>query len=125
MLPQSLAPLAANLLRLSFNEVEMTKERDNVFNVVSIILGIFAWLFAGFAIAASRTATAHKNTLVSFSLCETSLVFQLSEINRRVILEDYSAIEDTIQAVIIASVVLVAVTIVLNIIALKNNRTER
>ena len=90
-----------------------------MYNVVSIILGICAWLFAGFAIAASRTATAHKNTLISFSLCVISIVFQLLEINRRVLLGDFSAIKDTIQAVIIASVVLVVVTVVLNIIALK------
>ena len=89
-------------------------------NVVSIILGIWAWLFAGFAIATSKTPKAHKNTLVSFSFCVSSLVFQLLEIKRRVFLGDFSAIEDTIQAVIIASVVLVVVTVVLNIIALKN-----
>ena len=96
-----------------------------MFNVLSIILGICAWLFAGFAIVASRTATAHKNTLVSFGLCGISIVFQLFEINRRVLIGDFSAIEDTIQAVIIASVVLIAVTVILNVIALKNNRTER
>ena len=96
-----------------------------MFNMVSIILGICAWLFAGFAIATSRTATAHKNTLISFSLCVISILFQLFEINRRVLLGDFSAIEDTIQAVIIASVVLIAVTVILNVIALKSSRTER
>ena len=91
-----------------------------MFNIASIISGVSAWLFAGFAIASSRTATAHKNTLVSFSLCVISIIFQLFEINRRVILGDFSAIEDTIQAVIIASVVLIAVTVILNVIALKH-----
>ena len=106
-------------------KTEETKEWNNVFNIASIISGICAWLFAGLAIAASRTVTAHKNTLVIFSLCVISIVFQLLEINRRVLLDDFSAIEDTIQAVIIASVVLIAVTVILNIIALKSNRTER
>ena len=42
---------------------------------------------------------------------------ELFEISRRVNLGDYAAIEDTIRAVIIASIVLVVVTIVLNIVA--------
>ena len=53
-----------------------------------------------------------------FFLSTISLVFQLFEINRRVILGDYAAIEDTIRAILIASVVLVSVTIILNLVAL-------
>ena len=89
-----------------------------MFNLTSIILGICAWLFAGFAILTSKTAKAHKNTLVSFSLCVISVIFQLLEINRRVLLGDFSAIEDTIRAIIIASVVLAMGTVILNGIAL-------
>ena len=47
---------------------------------------------------------------------------QLFEISRRVNLGDYAAIEDTIRAVIIASIVLVVVTIILNIVALVKSK---
>ena len=86
-------------------------------NVGSIILGVCAWLFGGLAITTRKALTSHRNTLVSFSLCVLSLVCQLFEINRRVLLGDYAAIEDTIQAILIASVVLVAISFILNLVA--------
>ena len=87
-------------------------------NIGSLILGACAWLFAGMAITTQKAFTSHRNTLASFSLCAISLVFQLFEINRRVLLGDYAAIEDTIRAILIASVALVSVTIILNLIAI-------
>lgn len=87
-------------------------------NIGSLILGVCAWLFAGLAIATPKAFTSHRNTIVSFCLSAISLVFQLFEINRRVLLGDYAAIEDTIRAILIASVVLVSVTIILNLVAL-------
>ena len=87
-------------------------------NIGSLILGACAWLFAVFAIATSKAFISYRNTSVSFSLCVISIVFQLFEVNRRVLLGDYAAIEDTIRAVLIASVALVLITIILNLIAL-------
>ena len=87
-------------------------------NIGSLILGACAWLFAGLAITTSKAFTSHRNTLVSFSLCVISLVCQLFEINRRVLLGDYAAIEDTIRAVLIASITLVSITTILNLVAL-------
>ena len=87
-------------------------------NIGSLVLGVCAWVFAGLAIWAPKACSSHRNTLVSFSLCAAALVLQLVEINRRVLLADYAAIADTIRAVVIASVVLVAVTMILNLVAL-------
>lgn len=84
-------------------------------NIGSLVCGVCAWLFAGMAISASKAS--HRNTLVSFSLCAVSLVLQLCEICRRVFLGDYAGIEDTVQAVLLASAALASVTIVLNLIA--------
>ena len=86
-------------------------------NIGSFILGACAWLVAGLAITSNAFAS-HRNTLVSFSLCVSSIVLQLFEINRRVLLGDYAAIEDTICAILIASVTLVFITIILNMVAL-------
>lgn len=87
-------------------------------NIGSLILGVCAWLFGGLAIGTPNAFSSHRNTLVSFGLCAVSLVLQLMEVNRRVFLGDYAAIEDTIRAVVIASVALVAITIILNLVAL-------
>ena len=87
-------------------------------NIGSLILGACAWLFAGLAISTPTAFASHRNTLASFTLCAISLVFQLFEINRRVLLVDYGAIEDTIRAVLIASVSLVSVTVILNLFAI-------
>ena len=85
-------------------------------NIISLIFGICAWGVA--VVAILKPTVSHKSTILSFSLCALSLVAQLFEISRRVNLGDYAAIEDTIRAIIIASIVLVIVTIILNIIAL-------
>ena len=87
-------------------------------NIASLIFGACAWIFAGGAILSPKASASHRNTFTSFSLCVMSLIFQLFEINRRVLLGDYVAIEDTIRAVLIASVALTSVTIMLNVIAI-------
>ena len=89
-------------------------------NIISLVLGIGAWGVAAAAI--SKPAKSHISTVLSFALCAISLVVELFEISRRVNLGDYAAIEDTIRAVIIASIVLVVVTIILNIVAYVCNR---
>lgn len=89
-----------------------------MFNIGSLILGACAWLFGGLAIGTPNAFSSHRNTLVSFGLCTVSLVFQLLEVNRRVIIGDYAAIDDTIRVVVIASVALVVITIILNVVAL-------
>lgn len=89
-----------------------------LFNIASLVLGICAWIFAFLAIITSKAVTAHRNTALSFSSCVLALVFQLLEINRRVSIGDYSAIEDTIEAVVTETVVLSVVTVVLNVVAL-------
>ena len=88
-----------------------------MFNIGSFILGTCAWLFAGFAISTSKAVISHRNTLASFCFCVISLVLQFFEVNRRVLLDDYAAIEDTIGAVLVASVAMVVITIILNLIA--------
>ena len=85
-------------------------------NIISLVFDISAWAVAAFAIV--KPAYFHKSIVLSFALCAFSLVVQLFEISRRVNLGDYAAIEDTIRAVIIASIVLVVITIILNITAL-------
>ena len=72
-------------------------------NIGSLVLGVGAWILGAFAIANSKTISSYRNTILSFVFCGSALVMQMFEINRRVLLGDYAAIEDTIRAVLIAS----------------------
>lgn len=89
-------------------------------NIISLIFSMGAWVVAAIAIA--KPAYYNKSVILSFALCTFSLISEFFEISRRVNLGDYAAIEDTIRAVIIASIVLVVVTIILNIVALVKSK---
>ena len=88
-----------------------------MYNIISLILGLSAWLFAVLAISSGQVSASHRNTFISFALCTTSLISQVIHIHRLVLIHDFSAIEDTIRAVVIASVALVSITLILNLIA--------
>lgn len=88
-----------------------------LFNLISIVLGITAWVLGSFSASAKDSGKSHGLSVASFSACGISLVSQFLEIGRRAALYDYTAIEDTIRGVIIAAAVLVAVTIGLNVMA--------
>lgn len=94
-------------------------------NIGSLILGVCAWLFGVLAIGTPKASPAHRNTVVSFGLCTVSLLLQVLEVNRRVLLGDYAAIEDTIRAVVIASIALVVITIILNLVALRKAKKKQ
>jgi uncharacterized membrane protein YozB (DUF420 family) len=94
-------------------------------NIGSLILGICAWLMGVLAIKTKELNIFHRNSVLSFSLCLFSLMFQFVEISRRVFFGDYAAIEDTIRAVLILSIVLICITIVLNVFALVNAKNRR
>ncbi len=87
--------------------------------VASLIFGISAWTIALLAIISKCTHTSHRLTVSSFSLCALTVLLQLFEVNNRVRTNDFSAIADTIRAVVIASCVLIGITIILNAVALR------
>ena len=93
------------------------------YNLGSIILGVAAWIFAGLAIANQKKG--HQFSIISYSACAFSLLFQLLEVGNRVNLGDYAAIEDTIRAVLFASFTLVVVTFALNVVALVKSRSSK
>lgn len=87
-----------------------------MYNVGSLALGLAAWLIPLFAMGKSdRFALC---CIGSLSCCTISLLFQLLEVQSRVHINDWSALLDTIDAVILAAVVLVCGVIVTNLVAL-------
>ncbi len=95
-----------------------------ILNIGSLALGTASIVLAVAAIAVSSAKNTYKCSSFSFVLCISSLLFQIFEIYNRVIKGDFSAIEDTIRAVALASVVLVVVTLILNMIALKRAKRK-
>ena len=87
------------------------------YNIGSLLLGTGAWILAGLAIAARDAGASRRNSMLSFGLCTAALVLRLFEIGNRAAVGDFAAIADTIRAVLIASVTLVAVTVILNLLA--------
>lgn len=87
-----------------------------MFNIGSLILGLAAWTLP-FVSLGKRDRFAFC-CLGSFGCCILSLLLQLLEVKRRVGLEDWSALMDTIHAVTLAAVVMIVVMLICNVFAL-------
>ena len=86
-----------------------------MYNLLSLMLGLLSW---GLGIAAVCKKGRSIYGFGSMALCGVSLVLQLLEVSRRAGISDFSAIQDTASAVSNAAVILLAVTVLLNGIAL-------
>ncbi len=88
------------------------------YNLGSFSMGLVAWIVPVLAIGRYKKGRSTKNyTVYSFGLCAIALVFQLLEIKHRIEISDWSALIDTIEAIIIAAIVLVVITTLLNFAA--------
>ena len=85
-------------------------------NIGSLILGLAAWGLPFLAV--KRKDRFGLCCLGSFGCCILSLLLQLFEVKTRVDLADWSALIDTMHAVVLAAVVLVAVMVACNLFAL-------
>lgn len=95
-----------------------------LFNVSSVLCGLLSWGLAGAALACEETPKkGTRRSLVSWLLCVTALLLQWFELYHRIAIHDLSAVEDTILAPVVGSVVLVAVTAALNILAYRKYTT--
>ena len=105
---------------MTFKECE--RKGVFMFNFISIIVGIAAWVLGCWAAASKASRTSYGLSVASFVSCVVALISQLLEIGRRVAISDFAAVEDTIRAVIIAAIVLTVVTVVLNVVAFVRNK---
>lgn len=85
-------------------------------NVGSLILGLVAWILPLLAIGKPYRFV--LCCIGSTVCCTGSLLLQLLEVQNRVHLEDWSALMDTVDAVILAAVVMLVVTLIANAVAL-------
>lgn len=84
-------------------------------NIGSLLLGLAAWVLPIVAISSKKSRPGLS--ALSFALCSISLTFAIFYNQYLVEIRDWSAIEDTHGAVTFAAAVLMAVTVVLNVIA--------
>ncbi|NLL18414.1 MAG: hypothetical protein GX262_05250 [Clostridia bacterium] len=90
-------------------------------NLGSLLLGLIAWVVPVLSIKLSGKyvmKNCYLFIIVSFSACIASLCLQLFEINHRVQIQDWSALMDTTGTLIWVAVILAAITLLLNIMAL-------
>lgn len=90
-------------------------------NLGSLVLGLIAWILPGVSLMQYKNKN-HKNwivfSVISISACAISLCFQILYNYQLVRIEDWSALMDTMGAVVLAASVLLIVTIILNAITL-------
>jgi hypothetical protein len=90
-------------------------------NLGSLLLGLIAWILPVMNLIRGKTYN-DKNWVVlstlSFSACALSLCFQIFYIYHKVQVEDWSALLDTMGAVVFAVSALLIITILLNAITL-------
>lgn len=85
------------------------------FNLMSILLGLCAWGLPVYSIITRRHRSGFPGA--SFGLCSVSLLFQIFEIRHRIFIGDFSALDNTIHAIVLAAMVLLCITLILNIAA--------
>jgi hypothetical protein len=107
-------------------EINGNQKENDMFGAVwlnlgSLIFGLIAWILPVVNLARKGKA-AGRNwavlSVASVSACAVSLCMQIFYTNHLVMIEDWSALMDTSSAVALVSTVLLAVTIVLNVITL-------
>lgn len=87
----------------------------------SIVLGLIAWIVPCLAMGNSSKDAVKKcsySIIISLSACIISICLQFYEINYRVKIHDWSALMDTMGALIWVATILAVSTIILNMIAL-------
>lgn len=86
-------------------------------NVLSLGLGILAWTLpclSFFILINKRSKWVFPFSLISLSACGLSLVCQLISISHLVMISDWTALLDTMNALVWVAVILLVVTSLLN-----------
>lgn len=94
-------------------------------DAASILFGLVAWAVPICKMTLSKGTTASVPSVISFSLALAAVTFQIISVSHDVRINDIVAVMDTIDAVAAVSCIFIAVTIVLNVIMLKNSKNTR
>lgn len=92
------------------------------YNLGSLILGFAAWILGYVGLRTDGRKSRFQFS--SFTCCCSALMLQFLEIKRRCALNDWSAVDDTIGGITFAALVLIAVTVLLNLLSERRNKEE-
>jgi len=95
-----------------------------IFNIMSIVFGAIAIIFPIIALAVKKSHT-YKISCISFSMCILSLYCQICEYNRRVGMQDWSALLDTSKFILGISFALMIITLILNVVLFKRKAKKK
>lgn len=91
------------------------------YNMSSLALGLTAWILAFLAIICRKQYA--KVMLTSFACAGTAMVLEYFELRHRILIGDFSAIEDIYPTMAWVTLILLIGTVLLNTIAvIKNSR---
>ena len=94
------------------------------FNVGSFLCSLLSWGFAAAAVmCVGNYKRGARRSLLSWLFCVVAMLLQWFEMYHRIAIHDLSAVEDTILAPVVGSVVLIAISAGLNILAYFNYTT--
>lgn len=102
--------------------VSQAAPMDFLYNIASIVLGIFAIVFA---IHSLQVRGCLICATLSGSLCGLALLCQILELDRLAKIMDSSAIYDTVHARSVAGITLLAIVTALNLLALLRGRKQK
>ena len=106
---------------VGFNIIVKGLNLMGLLNLGSLLLGLVAWILPIINLAKYKKIE-NKNwivlSLASIGACTISLWMQILYTNHLVNISDWSALMDTFHAVVLASSVLLAITVILNIVTL-------
>ena len=103
----------------------------DLFNIGSLVFGLIAWMLPIVNLMRYKRPPNNRNwvalSILSIIACAISLCLQIFNIYHLVKIEDWSALLDTMGAVVFIATILLVVTIILNIITLiiYRNRTAK
>lgn len=89
-------------------------------NIASLVLGLISWIIPIIAIARCKRVPLGPG----MTCCAAALLLQLMEAKRRVNLSDWSALMDTIDAVVFAALVMLGICLVLHAAAFLRSRKK-
>ncbi|MET3728059.1 cytochrome c oxidase subunit 4 [Fictibacillus halophilus] len=87
-------------------------------NVGSLVLGLIAWILPVVNLLRKKNKSWMMLSTISICACAISLCFQIFYTYHKVLIEDWSALMDTMYATASVSAALLIVTIVLNVVTL-------
>lgn len=87
------------------------------YNIGSLALGFAAWILGIIGICSKKKAPVYQ--LSSFTCCCAAMFLQFQEIKKLMRIDDWIAVDDTINARCLAAGVLITITVLLNLRSIK------